>query len=192
MADTDRTRWDARYRALVPPDVGGPAPFLVSLDDILPRPRKGPRPRALDVAGGAGRNAIWLARRGLDVTLVDISTVGLELARAAAVASAVTLRLLQLDLETAPLPPGPFDLVVSIDFLQRPLFAAFPAALASGGLLVAAQPTRRNLERHARPSARFLLEEGELRSLARGLEVMRYAEGWFDDRHEARLVARKT
>jgi len=191
MAEEDRARWDERYRA-AGARIGDPALFLVGLDDILPRSRApGDRPRALDVAGGAGRNAIWLARRGLDVTLPDISPVALDLARAAAAAAGVTLHLVEVDLETAPLPTGPFDLIVAIDFLNRPLFGAFPAALAPGGLLVAGQPTRRNLARHAHPSARFLLEEGELLTLIGGLEVLRYEEGWFDDRHEARIVARR-
>ena len=186
MTETDRARWDARYRTHAPHDVGGPAPFLLSLDDLLPRGGA-----ALDVAGGAGRNALWLARRGLEVTVADISPVGLELARAAAAAAGLALRLLEVDLETGALPPGPFDLIVSIDFLCRPLFAAFPAALAPGGILVYAQATRRNLERHPSPSARFLLDDGELPSLVQGLAVLRSEEGWFDDRHEARLVARK-
>src|SRR5213596_1064151 len=127
MAEEDRARWDERYQAPVV-RVGDPAPFLVALDDILPRRRApGDRPRALDVAGGAGRNAIWLARRGLDVTLADISPAALDLARAAAAAAGVTLHLIEVDLEAAPLPAGPFDLIVAIDFLHRPLFGAFPA-----------------------------------------------------------------
>jgi len=186
MGQGDRARWDARYRDRGPGRGGEPAPFLLLLDDLLPR-----RGRALDVAGGAGRNACWLARRGLDVTVADVSSVGLELARAAAAAAGVTLRLVETDLETDPLPAGPYDVILSIDFLWRPLFAAFPAALVSGGVVVCSQPTRTNLERHPHPSARFLLAEGELRSLVGGLEVVRYEEGWFGDRHEARVVARK-
>ena len=187
MAEGDRARWDARYRDHGPERGGDPSPFLVALDDLLPR-----RGRALDLAGGAGRNACWLARRGLDVTIADVSPAGLELARAAAAAAGVTLRLVETDLETDPLPGGSYELIVSIDFLCRPLFAAFPAALVSGGLLVYSQPTRANLERHPRPTARFLLQEGELRSLVGDLEILRYEEGWFGDRHEARVVARKS
>jgi tellurite methyltransferase len=191
MSAGDRERWDTRYRR---PGAARRAPsaFLCSLEHLLPAaaPRS-PAPRALDVAGGAGRNAIWLARRALDVTLADVSPVALDLARAEAAAAGVVLRLLEVDLETEPLPPGPFDLIVSIDFLCRPLFAAFAAALAPGGLLVYLQPTRTNLERHASPSAAYLLEPGELPRLAVGLEPVRAEEGWFDDRHEARLVARR-
>ncbi len=188
----DRERWDARYRSRTDHDTR-PSSFLISLDDVLPRGAGAPAraPRALDVAGGTGRNAVWLARRGLEVTLADVSPVALGLARSAAYAAGVTLRLVEVDLESGSLPPGPFDLIVSIDFLCRPLLAVFPTALGPGGLLVYAQATRRNLERHAHPSARFLLAEGELRTLVAGLEVRGYEEGWFDDRHEARLLARR-
>lgn len=191
VPDAERNRWDARYRERGP-EARDPAPFVRSLDAVLPRGDGGARrPAALDVAGGAGRHAIWLARRGLDVTLADFSPVALDLARQAAVAAGVALRTLEVDLETAPLPASAFDLILSVDFLYRPLFAAFPGALAPGGLLVVAHPTRSNLARHPHPSARFLLDDGELPRLARGLAVVRYEEGWFDDRHEARLVARK-
>jgi len=192
MAEADRTRWNVRYRDFAPADLAPPSPFLISLADRLPQPgANGGRPRVLDVAGGAGANAIWLASRGLEVTLADISPAALELARRAAAAAGATLRLLEIDLEEAPFPAGPFALIVSIDFLWRPLFATFPAALAPGGLLVFSQPTRRNLERHPHPGARFLLEEGELPHLVRGLEIVLCEEGWFSGRHEARLLARK-
>ncbi|TMA69869.1 MAG: class I SAM-dependent methyltransferase [Deltaproteobacteria bacterium] len=184
MADGDRERWDARWRA----DAGAtePSPFLIALDALLPRAGA-----ALDVAGGTGRNAVWLARRGLDVLCADVSPVALALARERAAAAGVALRTIAVDLETEPLPRGPFALIVAIDFLHRPLLAAVPDALAAGGLLVMSQPTRTNLTRNARPSARFLLDDGELPGLVVGLEVVCYVESWFEDRHEARLMARK-
>lgn len=75
---------------------------------------------------------------------------------------------------------------------HRPLLAALPAALAPGGWLVLAHPTGTNLERHARPPRPFLLEDGELPALVRGLEAIRSEEGWLEEgRHEARLVARR-
>ena len=185
MPENDRTKWNARYREEEIPRT--PSSFLTGLDALLPR-----RGRALDVAGGAGRNALWLARRGLSVTLADVSDVALEAASRAAAADGLSLATLRVDLEEAPLPAGPWDLVVCTYFLHRPLFAAFPAALAPGGWLVFAHATRRNLERHARPGPAFVLEEGELASLVRGLRVVQLAEGWFEEgRHEARLVARR-
>ena len=184
MSAEDRSKWDQRYREGTHTALE-PSSFLLSLDDVLPR-----RGRALDVAGGAGRHAIWLAARGLDVTLTDISAVGLRQAEAKAAAAGVAIRTMARDLEATGLPEGPWDLIVDFYFLQRSLFEAFPRVLAPGGLLVFAQPTRSNLERHARPPATHLLEDGELPGLIHALDVLRYEEGWHDEgRHEARLVA---
>ena len=74
MAEADRRRWDARYRAHKP-GLRQPSGSLVALADLMPQGG-----RALDVAGGTGRHALWLARRGLDVTLADLSGVAMELA----------------------------------------------------------------------------------------------------------------
>ncbi len=184
MSEEDRQRWNTRYRAQA--DTAQPSGLLRSLADQLPRTG-----RALDVAGGPGHDALWLARRGLDVTLVDVSDIALEQAAEAARAAGLSLTPRRVDLEAEPLPPGPYALVLCQGFLWRPLFAQFPQVLAPGGLLVFAQPTHRNLQRHPHPSARFLLEDGELPRLLQGLEVLSYTEGWTEDgRHEARLVAR--
>ena len=186
MPPTDRDKWNARYQERGPQEQE-PAAFLLSLDELLPSSG-----RALDVAGGAGRHAVWLARRGLDVTLVDVSDEAITLAEAAAGVAGVSLASQVADLETDPFPVGPWDVIVSFYYLQRSLFNVFASALAPGGLLVFAQPTASNLERHARPPARFLLDDGELPRLVSDLEIVRYDEGWqADGRHEARLVARK-
>jgi tellurite methyltransferase len=185
MSEGDREKWNARYQA--EEALGAPAPFLDGLDAVLPR-----RGRALDVGGGSGRNALWLARRGLEVTLADVSDVALERAASAARAEGLALATLRIDLEVEPLPPGPWDLILCAYFLHRPLFAAFPGALGAGGWLVVAHSTRSNLQRHPRPGPGHLLEDGELPTLIQGLEVVRYEEGWLESgRHEARIVARR-
>lgn len=185
VAGIDRDRWNARYSA--EDAVPEPSPFLLSLDALLPRAG-----RALDAGGGSGRNALWLAARGLEVTLADVSDVALSRAAREAGARGLTLETLALDLEVEPPPPGPWELVVVLYFLHRPLLAALPRLLAPGGLLVVAHATRRNLERHPRPGPRHVLEEGELLRLVPGLDVLRHEEGWLDGgRHEARVVARR-
>lgn len=185
MSDEDREKWNARYR-------GGshmseaPSPFVVSLADELPR-----RGRALDLASGAGRNGLWLAERGLDVTLVDISQVALEEAKARARQLRVTT--LERDLAEEGLPEGPWDVIVSVLYLERSLFAQLPDALAAGGVFVMLQPTVINLERHPKPPRPFLLEPGELeRLVSPHLAIAYLEESWSDDGfHEARLLATK-
>jgi hypothetical protein len=186
MSDFDRQKWNAKYSdaEFAPRE---PSAGLVALESFLPR-----RGRALEVAGGAGRHSIWMAGRGLDVTIADISAVGLAQARERAAEAGVAIRTLETDLQDAPFPPGPWDLIVSVCYLWRPIYAVYPAALAPGGVLVVIQPTKKNLQRHDKPPFDFLLDEGELPRLVKGLEIVHYEEGWLaDDRHDAVLVARK-
>lgn len=186
MSDADRDKWNRKYSAgeEAPRE---PSAVLTALAPNLPA-----QGRALDLAGGAGRHAVWLARRGLDVTLADISPLGLDLARQRAAQAGVRLATLEIDLEAEPFPAGPWHLVVSVCYLWRPLFVAIPGALMPGGVLAVVQPTQRNLERNAKPPAAYLLDEGELPRLVRGLEVVHYEEGWLaDGRHDAAVVAKK-
>ena len=183
MSAADRSRWDGVYgRRSV---VGAPSPFLTSVADLLPASG-----RALDLAGGDGRNALLLAEHGLDVTVADASPVALALARAQAEARGLALRTLLHDLDDG-LPAGPWDVVLNFNFLDRRLFASLAAELAPGGWFVFLQPTTTNLERNPRPSARFLLAPGELANLLSSLHVVRLEEDWSDGRHEARALARR-
>jgi tellurite methyltransferase len=187
-ASEARARWNARYADEAPET---PAAALVRRAELLPR-----HGRALDVAGGAGRNALWLAARGLDVTLVDVSDTGCALARERAAAAGVPLDVLRLDLGVDPLPDGPFAVIVVLHYLDRVVWRALPGRLAPGGTAFYVQATVRNLERHARPPRRFLLDEGELERFVatlveedRALEVVELTEGWtVEDRHEALAV----
>jgi cyclopropane fatty-acyl-phospholipid synthase-like methyltransferase len=143
------------------------------------------------VAAGIGRVALWLARRGLDVKAVDVSPVALERLRSRAAAEGLSIGTRALDLASEPLPAGPWDLITCFHYLHRELFPEMAARLATGGLLVVEIATERNLERHASPSRRFLLREGELRGLLEPLEVVYFREGWFEDHAQARAIARR-
>ena len=151
-------------------------------------PRRG---RALDIAGGAGRNAIVLARRGLTTTVVDISDVGLARCTDAGKQAGVRLRTVCLDLEEEKLPKGPWHVVLVFHYLNRLLFPLIEERLAPGGVLIASIATARNRERNEKPPPEHLLDEGELPSLIGVLGLIHYEEAWRDDRHEARLVARR-
>jgi tellurite methyltransferase len=184
MIDDDRLRWNAKYERGEHTS-SEPSQLLVELESWLPCSG-----RALDLAGGAGRNAIWLARRGLEVCVADVSNVGLAIAESRAAQAGVSLTTLQVDLETDPFPAGPWDLIVSVHYLWRPLFDVLPKVLGDG-TLVCIHPTRTNLQRHAKPPPQYLLEDSELPRLAKDLDVVHYDEGWLcEGCHEARLVAK--
>lgn len=181
-------RWDATYRRRAGSTT--PAAILDEIADLVPSSGS-----VVDLAGGSGANALWFAARGLDVTVVDVSTVGLELAATTAADAGLRVDTLHRDIEADGLPDGQrWDVVFMHLFLDRAAVLAMPTIAHPGGLLVFAQPTVQNLERHPRPGARFLLREGEIEQLAEALqpvEVLRADAEWRSSgRHEGWLIAR--
>ena len=189
MSAEERLKWDRKHsaRGFFPPE---PSELLTAHQAYLQQPHAGAK--ALDVAGGSGRHALWLAESGFAVTLTDISETALQIARDEAAARGLDLTTICEDLETDPFPPGPWQVILCFHYLNRPLFAQFASQLTPDGVLVFVQPTVRNLARHPRPSRSFLLDEGELQSLAaeNGLKTIVHEEGWSKaGRHEAVLIA---
>jgi len=149
-----------------------PAPFL---ERVLPAI---PRGRALDLACGSGRDAVFLAMHDFDVEACDRDAAALEtverIARRHGVA--VTTRRIDLEAPEAALGESAWDLIVCVRFLERPLFPAIARALAPGGHLVY-DTYREGQERFGKPRrARFLLRPGELRAAFVGLDVLAYEE----------------
>ena len=163
--------WNQRYRGREEIDAD-PAPLLVDAVRGLP-----PR-RALDLACGAGRNAIWLAHQGWDGIALDGAHEAIRIVHEHE--PRVDARV--LDLETgAPLPfeDASFDLVCILYYLHRPLFAEAARVLRPGGLLVTAVRTRGI-------NPRFCVRAGELQTFFEGWERVYERDGEI-----AELVVRK-
>jgi tellurite methyltransferase len=194
MDHDDKTLWNHKY-AEGPEKWLEPDPFLVYacerfLSDAAPG-------MALDVAGGAGRHAVWLAARGWKVKIVDISDVGLQLARENAVRQlgqaradeSITVEAADL-YSTRDLGNALYDLVVVFRFLNRELFPALIRALKPGGTLIYSTYTIAQLDFAKGPrDARFLLQPDELRRAFASLEIVHYQEK-VEDKGVAELVAR--
>lgn len=185
---TPRERWDGRYA--VGPGTSSPSPFLQEVAHLLPT-----EGYAVDIAGGSGRNAVWLAQHGLDTTLLDVSPVGLTHGAAAAEAAGVALELIEHDLEAHGLPELWWDVLLIHLFLDWDVMNQVPQRLNNGGIFVFMQPTATNLERHPSPSRRFLLGDGQLERwvIEQDLHVLFHTEDWVEStgRHESRLVAQR-
>lgn len=102
----DAAGWDRRYAERDRPFSSEPNPVLAELASPLDAGR------ALDLAAGAGRNAIWLAQRGWRVTAVDFSRVGLECAASRAAELGVELDCVHADLYDYRPQRAAFDLVL--------------------------------------------------------------------------------
>lgn len=142
----DAAAWDERYRGRELVWSAGPNRFVADrVAGLDPAGR-----RALDLACGEGRNAIWLAAQGWRVTAVDFSEVAI--AKAAELASA---RRVDLDLRVGDVTrwepePGAYGLVV-LAYLHLPgaamadVIARAAAAVGDGGVLVAVGHALANL-----------------------------------------------
>ncbi len=129
-----REDWNRKYAS---PDFlwsTEPNRFLVAEVEGLPPGR------ALDLACGEGRNAVWLAQRGWQVTAVDFSEVALAKAKRLAQSRGMDVEWIAADLLDYR-PPGTFDLIADL-YLQLPpeerrlVLERASVALAPGGTLL--------------------------------------------------------
>jgi len=177
--------WDERYRqGRTMPDE--PAALLVENPSLLPKSGK-----ALDIAMGTGRNALYLASLGFQVTGVDLSAVAVEKCRQKAERLGLPIEALVADLEHHPLPTEEYDLIVNFYYLQRSLSPRIAAALKPRGVLVFESFTIDQLQFGWGPkSPDHLLRPGELQELFAGLETLLYHEGIIQGDRGPKAVAR--
>ena len=162
--------WDERYRG--DPGTLKPTPLLVETASKL---KPG---RALDLACGAGRNAIWLAEHGWQVTAVDGSAVAIDTLRERA--PSVDARVADLEKQEYVIEPGAWDLIAVCYYLQRDLFEPVKRGLKPGGVAV--------IIVHLGES-RFSVQPGELRGYFKGWEILHDQEGAPRDPEHKRAVA---
>ena len=182
--------WDERYRS-GEHTTKEPSPLLkTAIEDLKPG-------RALDIACGVGRHAIYLAERGWHVTAVDSSRVGIDILkeRAREAGVIVDARVANLEAGEFHIEPDAYDLICVFYYLQRDLFPSIRAGVKPGGDVVAAIHLN-----DGKPDAKprnpdFLLERDELKRLFQDWEITYYREGESDEgghHHDtAYLIARK-
>ena len=176
----DRQAWDARYSGK--DLVWGAQPNRFLAAELEGTRARG---RALDLACGEGRNAIWLGRQGWRVTAVDFSGKAIERAAKLAAEQGVEVEWIRADVMRFEAEPRAFQLVLIL-YLQVPeperrrLLDRAAAALAPGGELLIIGHALRNLsEGYGGPSsADVLWEPARVRAEleARGLGVKRCEE----------------
>jgi SAM-dependent methyltransferase len=131
----DSREWDRRYAGSELVWTAEPNRFVVAeVQDLAPG-------RALDIAAGEGRNSVWLASRGWQVTAVDFSAAGLGKGRRLAEARGVTIDWVHADVRDYQPEAGSFQLVL-VAYLQLAeseldgVLRRTAAGLAPGGVLL--------------------------------------------------------
>ncbi len=185
MKEDAERYWDERYQRKEATPERGPASFLVEHRNLLPAGG-----RALDVAMGTGRNALYLASLGNEVTGIDVSGVAVEHCQREAARRGLRIEAVQADLESYELPRAEYDIVIDFYYLQRALAARLERALRPGGVLVFESFTTEQRQFGWGPqNDEFLLRPGELREMFAGLEVLVYREGLVESDRGMKAVA---
>lgn len=132
--------------------------------------------RALDLACGKGRNAIWLAEHGWSVTAVDRSPVAIP---------SVDMRVADLEKHEFPIEEAAWDLIVVSYYLQRDLFEPVKRGVKPGGVALVIV----HIFEPGHEQSRFSLNPGELAKYFEGWEILHYYEGKPRDPEHKRAVA---
>jgi len=185
MTTGDQVRWDRQHAAGHGSDHASGFLKEILLSDSWPIPRG----RALDIATGKGRNAIFLAEHGFDVVAIDVSPVALDEARQRAAGKSLSISWQQADLERIELPEATYDLVVDFNYLQRSLIPQIKAALKPGGhVIFETYLIGQEILGHPKNPA-YLLRHNELLELFRDFRVLCYREGKFSAGEETAFRA---
>ena len=183
-SSVDIPGWDERYRTLKRRQEDLDAPPTPLLTHLVMRLTPG---KALDLACGTGRNAIFLAQHGWEVKAIDGSEAAIQLLRQRARAAAVAIDAEVADLQASGLKLNAetWDLIAMCYYLQRDLFAKAKEATVPGGRIVAIAHT---VEGNETPTA-TRLAHGELEQFFTGWIIEHRYEGKPEDPAHRRSVA---
>lgn len=181
----DKERWDKYYGEEKYVFGKEPVDFLKQNVHLLPRGK------VLDIAMGEGRNGVFLAEQGFDVTGVDISEIGLQKAHKLAEGKNVKIQTRVVDLENAPLEKNAYDVVLCLYYLQRDLFPRIKEALKSGGMAVIETYNPDYRKYNSQFPQKYLLETNELLEVFKDFKIVRYQA--YDNGKEAysSIIAQK-
>ena len=174
----DRLKWNARYQTEQYPQEPSE---IVKKYATLARGKK-----ALDIAAGNGRNAIFLADTGFRVDAIDIADMGLSLF------SGRHRRIYTMcaDLDTYEIRTDYYDLIVNIKFLNRRLFPYIEAGLTPGGVLIFETLMDISAPRqHPSDHADYYLRQNELLHAFLSLNILLYRETQTETGDDAGWIA---
>ncbi len=182
---TDQKRWDERFKGKKFAFGKEPNPFLKKYLRFLPIGK------ALDIAAGEGRNAVFLAMHGFDVDAVDISKKGIQKARNLGKEAGIRIRTVLSDIDIHPIEKERYDLIANFYFLKRSLIPRMKKGLKKGGRIIFETYTleQRNLGVKGPKDAKYFLRPNELLRLFRDFRILFYREGVFKEGGRRKAVA---
>ena len=174
----DRLKWNEKYQNQNYPDA--PAAIVKEYAKLASGKK------ALDIAAGNGRNALFLAQQGFRVDAVDISDAGLHLFAA----RHANIHPICADLDDFDISPNRYDLIINIKFLSRRLFPYIYEGLAPGGVLIFQTFLDSPSPDSEQPVCQdYLLRKNELLHAFLSLRIIRYKESEEKKNQETAFLA---
>ncbi len=189
-SEDDRNRWNKRYSARE--YIYGKRP-LKFLEEKLGLLVKG---KALVLAMGEGRNAVFLAENGFDVDGCDVSDKAIEKSKLFARERGVTLNAFVADLEEYKIPANTYDLITCFYYTQIDLIPQIKEALKKGGMVIfetySIDQLKYGKDAPGPKNPAYLLKHNELLDLFRDFHIIFYREGEIaENKSVASLIAQK-
>ena len=188
--DRRSSHWNLKYEQGLP-SLEKPDPFFVSAFNQFVADQFPNGGTALDLAGGVGRHALWLAKRNWRATVVDISEVAIHKLNQKALQLNLRLDLFALDATEYQFEPGHFDLIVMFYHFDRDICARVLSALKPGGFLICKSSLSWDIYEGANLTSTKLLEKGEILSMFPELRTVYHQERPVLDRGVVEYVGRK-
>lgn len=181
MVSDISTEWDRKYSEGEYLSERNPSRLLAEFLPLIPVGK------ALDIACGEGRNAIYLARHGFEVDAIDISEVAINRGREAA--GDLRINFVAADLEGFKIPANTYDLIINFNYLQRSLISEIKKGLKVGGYLIFETYTLEQQKFGPPRNPDFLLGPNELLRLFNDFHIIYYREGVVDEGERRKAVA---
>ncbi|WP_025820516.1 class I SAM-dependent methyltransferase [Shewanella marina] len=146
--------------------------------------------QVLDLACGSGRNGLYLARQGANVTFIDKQPCSFQ----TQLALYPQCDYQQLDLETLPVPSlaiEQYDVVFVVNYLHRPLFPAIKASIKPQGKIFYETFTHKQAQIGRPRNPNFLLKDDELLDIFDDWSILKHNEAQFDNAFKAQIIAQK-
>ena len=182
MSQLDRKKWNQRYAE----DSYRKTNPVTLLEEWLP---KLPVGRALDVACGAGRNALYLARAGFTVDAIEISHEGLKLAHQQAESQGLSINWIEHDLDENYAFERNYDLIVVMWYVNLALVKQLGECLAPGGYLLCEEHLVSDQETVGPKNDSYRVKPGALAKAVSGLEILFYDESVEIDSEAERVAS---
>ena len=165
-----------------------PAKFLAENYSYIPLASK-----VLDVGMGEGRNAVFLARKGFNITGVDISAVAVRKARRLAGEYGIRINTVVSSMENFNSKASLYDAILVFYYVDRKLNRKLMKWLKPGGLLIYESHTKRqkSVPGHEKYEDKYLLKEKELLTMFPEYRVLKYEEPIHTDEFTSSIILQK-